>query len=115
MIKPHFIYHRLADGTLRTLNPVVAEEVWYVPGRASRPISNERRARHVPLDEGSSPEAQCHFCQKNLFHTPAEKSRVVSQGASFKVLEKQTAEQAGREVALFRRVPNLFEIVPFEF
>jgi galactose-1-phosphate uridylyltransferase len=31
------------------------------------------------------------------------------------VLEKQTAEQALSRPALFRRVPNLFEIVPMEF
>jgi galactose-1-phosphate uridylyltransferase len=115
VIKPFFIYHRLADGTLRTLNPVVAEEVWYVPGRASRPITNERRSQPRPLGEGPRPEDSCHFCPKNIFHTPAEKSRVVKQGNSFRVLEKQTAEQANQSMALFRRVPNLFEIVPFEF
>src|SRR5882724_3531143 len=113
MIKPHFLYHRLADGTLRTLNPVVAEEVWYVPGRASRPITNERRAERHMLEDGSRPEDGCHFCAKNIFHTPAEKSRVIRQGASFRVLEKQTAEQSNQSQALFRRVPNLFEIVPF--
>lgn len=115
MIKPLFIYHKLADGTLRTLNPVVAEEVWYVPGRASRPITNERRSERKLLDDSERPENACHFCPKNVFHTPAEKSRVVRQGHSFRVLEKQTAEQSSQTQALFRRVPNLFEIVPFEF
>lgn len=52
---------------------------------------------------------------KNTDHTPAEKSRVVRQMGGFKVLEKQTAEQALGAPALFRRVPNLFEIVPMDF
>lgn len=115
MIKPLFIHNTLADGTLRVRNPVVGEEVWYVPGRASRPISNERRLNRSALSQSGSPESGCHFCPENLFHTPAEKSRVVRQGASYRVLEKRTAEEAAREAALFRRVPNLFEIVPFEF
>jgi galactose-1-phosphate uridylyltransferase len=115
LIKPLFIYHRLADGTLRTLHPILAEEVWYVPGRASRPITNERRHERRPLNGGPGPEENCHFCAARLFHTPAEKSRVVRQGISFRVLEKQSAEEASRQGALFRRVPNLFEIVPFEF
>ncbi len=115
MIKPLFIYHRLADGTLRVQNPSVGEEVWYVPGRASRPIANERRQSRTPLDGGPRPEESCHFCPSMLYHTPAEKSRVLKQGGGYRVLEKQTTEEALRQPALFRRVPNLFEIVPFEF
>jgi galactose-1-phosphate uridylyltransferase len=116
MIKPLFIYHSLADGTLRLQNPTVGEEVWYVPGRADRPITNDRRSSRRSLsEEGERPEEGCSFCPKNTFHTPAEKARVVKQGSGYRVLEKQTAEQALGQDALFRRVPNLFEIVPFEF
>src|SRR6185503_18003012 len=115
MIKPLFIYHRLADGTLRVRNPVVGEEVWYVPGRASRPIPNERRLNRKALSEAGNPEQACHFCPEHLFRTPAEKARVIKQGGSYRVVERRTAEEAAKEQALFRRVPNLFEIVPFEF
>jgi galactose-1-phosphate uridylyltransferase len=114
-IKPLFIYHRLPDGTLRLQNPTVGEEVWSVPGRANRPIPNERRAQRHKLGDGLGPEASCHFCPQNLYHTPAEKARLVRFGNGYRVLEKQTAEQAGEQSSLFRRVPNLFEIVPFEF
>lgn len=115
MIKPLFVYNTLADGTLRILNPVVGEEVWTVPGRASRPIANEARRPPAPLAPELDREAVCHFCPKNSEHTPAEKARVVREGGGFKVMEKQTAEQALSRPALFRRVPNLFEIVPMDF
>jgi galactose-1-phosphate uridylyltransferase len=115
VIKPLFVYNTLADGSLRILNPVVGEEVWTVPGRAQRPVTNDPRRLPEPLDPSLDLEAVCHFCPKNSEHTPAEKSRVVRDGAGFKVLEKQTAEQALARPALFRRVPNLFEIVPMEF
>jgi len=115
LIKPLFVYNTLADGTLRILNPVVGEEVWTVPGRAQRPIVNDPRRLPQPLPQGIDLDAVCAFCAKHTRHTPAEKSRVVRDGAGFKVLEKQTAEQALGHPALFRRVPNLFEIVPMEF
>lgn len=115
MLKPHFVYNTLADGTLRILNPVVGEEVWTVPGRAARPITNDPRRAPEPLGPEVDRDAVCHFCVKNTEHTPAEKSRVIRLGQGFKVLEKQTAEQALGQPALFRRVPNLFEIVPMEF
>ena len=114
MIKPLFIYNTLADGTLRILNPVVGEEVWTVPGRAQRPITNDPRRQPASL-EGVDLDAVCHFCSKNSEHTPAEKSRVVREGQGYRVMEKQTAEQALSRSALFRRVPNLFEIVPMDF
>lgn len=115
MIKPHFVYNTLADGTLRILNPVVGEEIWTVPGRAGRPISNDLRKPAEPIPAEVDREAVCHFCVKNTQHTPAEKSRVIRHAGGFKVLEKQTAEQALGVPALFRRVPNLFEIVPMDF
>lgn len=115
MIKPHFVYNTLADGTLRILNPVVGEEVWTVPGRAARPIANDLRRPPEPLAAGFDRDKACHFCLKNTEHTPAEKSRVLRHQGGYKVLEKQTAEQALDAPALFRRVPNLFEIVPMEF
>jgi galactose-1-phosphate uridylyltransferase len=116
MLKPLFVYNTLADGSLRILNPVVGEEVWSVPGRNQRPHSttDPRRAPQA-LPPDLDLDAVCHFCAKQSEHTPAEKSRVVREGAGFRVLEKQTAEQALARPALFRRVPNLFEIVPMEF
>jgi galactose-1-phosphate uridylyltransferase len=115
MLKPLFVYNTLADGSLRILNPVVGEEVWTVPGRNQRPHANDARRAPEPLDPDLDRDAVCHFCPKNSEHTPAEKSRVVRDASGFKVLEKQTAEQALARPALFRRVPNLFEIVPMEF
>ena len=115
MLKPLFVYNTLADGSLRILNPVVGEEVWTVPGRNQRPNANDARKAPEPLDPGLDLDAVCHFCQKNSEHTPAEKSRVVREGNGYRVLEKQTAEQALARPALFRRVPNLFEIVPMDF
>ncbi len=115
MLKPRFVYHTLADGSLRILNPVVGEEVWTVPGRSQRPHPNDARRAPEPLPPGLDLDAVCHFCPKQSRHTPAEKSRVVREGAGFRVLEKQTAEEALARPALFRRVPNLFEIVTMEF
>lgn len=115
LIKPLFVYNTLADGTLRILNPVVGEEVWTVPGRAQRPIVNDPRRQPEALPDDLDRDAVCAFCAKNTRHTPAEKSRVLREGMGYRVLEKQTAEQALGKPALFRRVPNLFEIVPMDF
>ena len=65
MIKPLFVYNTLADGTLRILNPVVGEEVWTVPGRAQRPITNDLRRVPASLD-GIDQDAVCHFWPRNV-------------------------------------------------
>lgn len=114
-MRPYFAYHTLRDGTLRMLNPVVGDEVWTVPGRAARPISNERLRSFKPFDPADPLDAACHFCPANMRHTPAEKARVVRDGAGFRMLQKQTPEKVLDQPALFRRVPNLFEIVPWDF
>ncbi len=97
------------------LNPVVGDEVWTVPGRAARPISNDRAQAPRKFSTNEALDAVCHFCPAKMRHTPAEKSRVVREGAGFRVLQKQAPEETLGKRALFRRVPNLFEIVPWDF
>ena len=115
MYQPMFVYNTMADGTLRILNPVVGEEVWSVPGRSHRPIPNARMEDRLKLNTVNDPKKHCHFCHPNILHTPVEKERVVVQGNGYALQQYLTAEEASAQEALFRRVPNLFEIIPFDF
>jgi len=103
----------MADGTLKQLNPFSGTQVWTVPGRGNRPLS-------VPLKEPEQlkPEdftARCNFCVDKLLQTPPEKSRTVSRDGRWEVLRDLLPHELGDTQAAFRRVPNLFEIVSYDY
>ena len=103
----------MADGTLKQLNPFTGTQVWTVPGRGNRPLS-------VPLKEPEQlkPEdftARCNFCVDKLLQTPPEKSRTVSRDGRWEVLRDLLPHELGDTQAAFRRVPNLFEIVSYDY
>lgn len=103
----------MADGTLKQLNPFTGTQVWTVPGRGNRPLS-------VPLKEPEhlKPEdftARCNFCFDKLLQTPPEKSRTVSRDGRWEVLRDLLPHELGDTQAAFRRVPNLFEIVSYDY
>ena len=106
------LFKRLPDGSTRCLNPLVGEEVWTVPGRGARPITNRPRHEVRPLKNGNRDESTCDFCPANIVHTPAEKSRLLEDGS---LLENPSPERSRQADALFRRVPNLYEIVSWDF
>ena len=107
-------YNHMPDGTTKQLNPFTGTEVWSVPGRGNKPITNEipKTAKQIDLHE---PEDYCSFCEKNYFETPPEKERLVIENNEYRKLKYITAEEYYNTKAEFRRVPNLFEIVTLDY
>ncbi|MEG8106578.1 MULTISPECIES: DUF4921 family protein [Actinomyces] len=105
---------RLADGTVKQISPFTGTEVWTVPGRANRPISHPV-AEVRPLEEADRTHS-CAFCSARYLETPPEKARVVRGADSgFERLDAVAASALFDTVAEFRRVPNLFEILSFDY
>ena len=108
---------RMADGTVKQVNPLTGTRVWTVPGRAHRPLGAPGRPP-APLDPAAAGR-HCAFCARNYRETPPEKSRLVrlpgDGGGRWLTLEHLPAERLDETVAEFRRVPNLFEILPYEY
>lgn len=105
---------RLADGTVKQISPFTGTEVWTVPGRANRPISHPV-AEVRPLEEADRTHS-CAFCSARYLETPPEKARVVRRDdGGFERLDAVAASALFDTVAEFRRVPNLFEILSFDY
>lgn len=105
---------RLADGTVKQKNLLTGTEVWTVPGRGHRPLSVSRRDR-----EPIRPECHglhCAFCEGRYLETPPEKSRLVRhEDGRWEELRGLPADELSSTVAEFRRIPNLFEIVSYNY
>jgi len=113
MREPEYIT-ALRDGTVTQLNPFTGTEVWTVPGRGNRPLGV------LPRDPKPLAPAQhglhCSFCEHRYTETPPEKSRVIRHpDGSWETLYRLPAEELTTTVAEFRRVPNLFEILSYEY
>lgn len=106
----------LADGTVKQLNPFSGTQVWTVPGRGNRPLGltcPEPR----PLTEADF-TSRSAFGSANPLLTPPEKARVVADGAApggFRTMPGVLPGAVHDTVAEFRRVPNLFEIVTYDY
>ncbi|MCI5826120.1 MAG: DUF4921 family protein [Arcanobacterium sp.] len=102
----------MADGTVKQINPFSGTEVWTVPGRANRPLEIK-----VPDPKPVLPDElgyHCAFCTQRILETPPEKARLVRKGDDATIFHGTSADMLSREWE-FRRVPNLFEIVPFAY
>lgn len=105
---------RLVDGTVKQLNPFTGTEVWTVAGRGNRPLGIAHREPR-PLDPAGH-GATCAFCEKRYTETPPEKARVIRHGdGRWENLYRLRAEDLFQTVAEFRRIPNLFEILSYEY
>lgn len=104
----------MPDGTTKQLNPFTGTEVWSVPGRGNKPITNEI-PKTAKKFEYNKPENYCSFCESRYFETPPEKQRLVLNNGQFEKLSYITAEEYNLTKAEFRRVPNLFEIVSLDY
>ena len=104
----------MADGTVKQLNPFSATEVWTVAGRGNRPLGTS-----LPPPVPLNPEQHgryCPFCEHRYLETPPEKSRMVRQDdGSRRISYGTTAEELFASTAEFRRVPNLFEILSYQY
>ncbi|MDY5584757.1 MAG: DUF4921 family protein [Arcanobacterium sp.] len=103
---------RMADGTIKQINPFSDTEVWTLPGRGHRPLS-------LPTKEANpiNPEElghHCAFCTQRILETPPEKSRIVRKRDDAVIYRSTGVDMLTREWE-FRRIPNLFEILSFEY
>lgn len=103
----------MADGTLKQVNPLTGTEVWTVPGRGNRPLSTPSQDPK-PLSAEDHTTA-CAFCSDRLLNTPPEKARMVCEDGTWFSRPGLLPSQLDQSVAEFRRVPNLFEIVSFDY
>lgn len=104
---------RLPDGTIKQISPFSGLQVWTVPGRGNRPlgVASGEPNRLDPLEE----DRYCAFCSHRYLETPPEKDRVVRRDGAYAIVPPRDADHLWDEIAEFRRVPNLFEIVPFHY
>lgn len=105
--------HTMADGTLKQVNPMTGTEVWTVPGRGNRPLG-VATADPKPLGAGAETNT-CAFCEDRPLNTPPEKARMVRGENGWEILPGVLPGQLGQTRAEFRRVPNLFEIVSYDY
>jgi len=105
---------RLNDGTIRQKNPLTGIEVWTVPGRAGKPSANSAAPVNQPVEK-KEPEDYCDLCEARYFNTPPEKERLIKQGEEYVSLTNLRTEELYASKPIFRRIPNLFEIVTFDF
>ncbi|WP_177221709.1 DUF4921 family protein [Corynebacterium sp. NML140438] len=103
----------MADGTIKQVNPFSGTEVWTVPGRGNRPLSRPTGTPH-PLSESDFHE-HCNFCDAHQLRTPPEKSRMVRTPDGWEIRRNSMPEELDTTTAEFRRVPNLFEIVSYDY
>lgn len=124
----------LPDGTIKQTNPLSGTRAWTVPGRAHRPLvaAGSTQAPEGPRGGG----VPCAFCLERLEDVPPEKARVVRRpgadgvgsptsgspgvgaeglGGGFAVLTDVAPEDLRSTTPEFRRIPNLFEIVSFDY
>ncbi|MFZ1381405.1 MAG: DUF4921 family protein [Scrofimicrobium sp.] len=104
---------RLADGTVKQTNMLSGTEVWTVPGRGNRPLPSALPDPE-PIDWSHDGEF-CNFCSKKYLDTPPEKSRRIWDGTAWKTIQNLAADELFDTVAQFRRIPNLFEIVSYNY
>ena len=108
-------YTLMADGTIKQLNPFTDNEVWSVPGRAAKPASNGFESERPPVSPTDF-TSFCSFCTDRLFETPPEKSRLVQNADLTYTRHDRMRPSEMKEMPwLFRRVPNLFEIVTVDY
>ena len=107
-------YNIMPDGTVKQVNPFTGTEVWAVPGRRTRPMTNESPTLVKPL-EIHRPEDYCSFCVPRFFETPPEKSRLVLNNGQWQKIDFLPPDKYGQTTAEFRRVGNMFEIVTLDY
>lgn len=107
-------YNIMPDGTVKQLNPFTGTEVWAVPGRKNKPITNET-PEHARELEVHAPEDYCSFCPLRYFETPPEKSRLIQHHDHWERLDTLPADRYFETTAEFRRVGNMFEIVTLDY
>ncbi|MDR0960490.1 MAG: DUF4921 family protein [Propionibacteriaceae bacterium] len=103
----------MADGTIKQANPFTGTRVWTAPGRGNRPLAKPP-TNVRPLEDGEG-ERACAFCSSRYLETPPEKSRIVRDGDGWREIEHVEPEDLFKTTAEFRVIPNLFEILSYDY
>ncbi|WIM66920.1 DUF4921 family protein [Corynebacterium breve] len=104
----------MADGTIKQINPFSGTQVWTVPGRGNRPISKPVKDPQPLTDEDFT--HSCAFCEAFPLKTPPEKSRMIKgHDGDWHILRGLLPSEMDQTQAYYRRVPNLFEIVSYDY
>lgn len=104
---------RMADGTIKQVNPLSGTQVWTVPGRGNRPLGSA--AGSAALINPSRHGRYCAFCSGRYWETPPEKSRLIRTSEGWRQLDLLPAAELTATTAEFRRIPNLFEILSLDY
>lgn len=110
----NIFYNVMPDGTIKQVNPFTGTEVWTVPGRGIKPMSNGSDESASPLEK-HSPEDYCSFCPPRILETAPEKSRLIIENGTYRRLDKISPSDYANTHAVLRRVGNLFEIVSLDY
>ncbi len=114
-ISPTNYLNKMADGTIKQINPFTGTEVWTVPGRGHRPLGDDSLAEGQEIDRDKE-NNHCFFCPDNYLKTPPEKARLVkTKAGEYRIVRNLQAGKLSRTEAEFRRVPNLFEIIGYDY
>lgn len=103
----------MADGTIKQINPSTGTRVWTVPGRGKRPFAQNAPDPH-PLSDTDWTHG-CVFCSARYMETPPEKVRMVRTPTGWQTIEHVPAQDLFATLAEFRVVPNLYEIVSYDY
>ncbi|MBD2760493.1 DUF4921 family protein [Yimella sp. cx-573] len=104
---------RLPDGTVKQINPFSGTEVWTVPGRGNRPLPNVVRDVHSLTEHEL--RHRCAFCEQRYLETTPERARWTLADDGLREQHGLTADEVIAASADFRRVPNLFEILSYDY
>lgn len=104
---------RLPDGTIKQVSPFTGTQVWTIPGRGFRPLGQPPTEVH-PLDPAQH-DAHCAFCLRRQLETPPEIVRVVRERGTWSRVHVAHAEGLDGTVPEFRLIPNLFEILSYDY
>lgn len=107
-------YNIMPDGTVKQINPFTGTEVWAVPGRGNKPITNDVPSSAQLLTR-SEKEDYCSFCPTRYFETPPEKARLVKIDGHYQTIHRLEPDHYFDSTAEFRRTGNLFEIVTIDY
>ncbi len=109
-------YNTMPDGTVKQINPFTGNEVWAVPGRASKPMQNGEVVDPLTaLPKTLVTNAVCSFCETRYLEVAPEKSRWVREDGVWRELTGLAPEHYFDTAAEFRRAANLFEIVTLDY
>jgi len=108
----------LPDGTIKQVNPFTGTKVWTIPRRGARPIGHLGRTP-LPIDPADQ-DRRCVFCIGRKLDTTPEIARLVrstapAAAAGWLELRGLLAAELDDTVPEFRLVPNLFEILSYDY